>query len=312
MSSAAPVTKIGPYIIEAEVGSGGLGRVFRSTDPRTGRVIAIKILHDKYQESRKFLGIFHRELLIVSRLKHKHIVEYIDANFDPPNCYIVTEFVDGWSLYKMMRHFGRMPPLVALCIAIDILQGIDYLHLHDTIHSDLSSPNVLVSNSGKVLVTDFGLACNGEVENYKNYMVGTPGYYSPEHVMESSIIPQSDLYCVGLLLFEMVSGEKAVQASKNRQEIMTLMKNIDFNAIRSDDRRLQAQLRSFLKKTLNYKVGSRIKNAESMIVEIYKILKRYEIRYSRYAIRQYLADSELASPLPDKFIQDIYAGFERK
>jgi serine/threonine protein kinase len=312
MSSAEPVTKIGPYIIEYEVGAGGLGRVFRSTDPRTGRAIAVKILHDRYQESRKFLGIFHRELLIVARLKHKHIVEYIDANFDPPNCYIVTEFIDGWSLYKMMRHCGRLPPLVGMCVAIDILQGIDYLHLHDTIHSDLSSPNVLISNSGKVLLTDFGLACNGEVENYKNYMVGTPGYYSPEHVAESSISPQSDLYCVGLLLFEMVTGEKAVKASKKREEILYSMKNIDFSAIRCDDRRMQSMLRNFLKKALKFKMGGRYKNAESMIVDVYKILKRFEIRYSRYAIRQYLADGKLAAPLPDKYVQDIYAGYERK
>src|SRR5688572_25491753 len=116
MSSSAPLNKIGPYIIEYEVGAGGLGRVFRSKDPKTGRAVAIKVLHDRYQESRKFLGIFHRELLIVARLKHKHIVEFVDANFDPPNCYIVSEFIDGWSLYKIMRHFGRIPPVVALCI----------------------------------------------------------------------------------------------------------------------------------------------------------------------------------------------------
>ena len=271
MSAPLPVDKIGPYVIESEVGSGGLGRVFRSTDPKTGRPVAVKILHDKYQESRKFLGIFHRELLTVSRLKHKHVVEFIDANFDPPNCYIVTEFIDGWSLYKIMRHFGRVPPLVAMCIAIDILQGIDYLHLHDTIHSDLSSPNVLVSNTGKILVTDFGLACNGELENYKNYMVGTPGYYSPEHVVEAAIVPQSDLYCVALLLFEMISGEKAVKASKHRDEILASMKDIDFGALRCDDRKMQSSVRSFLKKCLKFKPGSRYQNAESMIIEIYRI-----------------------------------------
>ncbi len=311
MSASEPVTKIGPYHIEYEVGAGGLGRVFRSTDPRTGRPVAVKILHAKYQESRKFLGIFHRELLIVARLKHKHIVEFIDANFDPPNCYIVTEFIEGWSLYKLMRHCGKIPPLVALCITIDILQGIDYLHLHDTIHSDLSSPNVLISNNGKVLLTDFGLACSGELENYKNYMVGTPGYYSPEHIVEAGVVAQSDLYCVGLLLFEMLTGEKAVKPSKKRDEIVASMKDIDFSAIISDDRKLQNALRSFLKKALRFRSGSRFHNAESMILEIYKILKKYNIRYSRYAIRQYLADGSLAAPLPNEQIQDIYAGYKR-
>jgi len=204
-----------------------------------------------------------------------------------------------------------VPPLVALCITIDILQGIDYLHLHDTIHSDLSAPNVLISNTGKVLLTDFGLACNGEIENYKNYMVGTPGYYSPEHVVEAAIVPQSDLYCVGLLLFEMMTGEKAVKASKKREEILAAMKDIDFSAVRCDDRKMQSLVKAFLKKALKYRSGSRYVNAESMIVDIYKILKRYNIRYSRYAIRQFLADGEVAAPLPEKYIQDIYAGFKR-
>lgn len=312
MSSPTPVTKIGPYIIEYEVGAGGLGRVFRSKDPRTGKAVAVKVLHDKYQESRKFLGIFHRETIIVAKLKHKHIVEFVDANFDPPNCYIVSEFIDGWSLYKIMRHFKQIPPLVALCIAIDILQGIDYLHLHDTIHSDLSSPNVLISNAGKVLLTDFGLACNGDSENYKNYMVGTPGYYSPEHVVESAIMNQSDLYCVGLLLYEMISGEKAAKASKNRSEILAAMKSIDFDVIQSDDKKLQGLVRDFLKKSLRFNRFLRYRNAESMILDIYKILKRYDIRYSRYAIRQFLADNQMAAPLPEKHKQDIYMGFEKE
>jgi serine/threonine protein kinase len=309
MTAPAPIHKIGPYEIEYEVGAGGLGRVFRSKDPVTGAPVAVKILHDKYQESRKFLGIFHRELLTVASLKHKHIVQFVDASFDPPNCYIVTEFVDGWSLYKVMRHFGRIPPLVALCIAIDILQGIDYLHLHDTIHSDLSSPNVLISNNGKVLVTDFGLACNGEVENYKNYMVGTPGYYSPEHIAETSIINQSDLYCIGLLIFEMISGEKAVKASKDREEIVQSMKNIDFNAVQADDKKMQQMLKSLAKSSLRFNPMWRYRNAESMIFDIYKILKKFDIRYSRYAIRQFLADHQMAAPVQEKNKQDIYQGY---
>ena len=309
MTAKPPIQKIGPYDIEYEVGAGGLGRVFRSKHPVTGQAVAVKILHDKYQESRKFLGIFHRELLTVSRLKHKHIVGFVDANFDPPNCYIVSDFVDGWSLYKLMRHFGKVPPLVALCVAIDILQGIDYLHLHDTIHSDLSSPNVLISNTGKVLVADFGLACNGEVENYKNYMVGTPGYYSPEHIAETSIINQSDLYCVGLLLFEMVSGEKAVKASKDREEIIQAMKAIDFDILQTGDKKMTGMIKSLSKGSLRFNPLWRYRNAEGMIIDIYKILKRFDIRYSRYAIRQFLADNQMASPVQEKYKQDIYQGF---
>lgn len=301
--------RIGRYEIDHEVGAGGLGKVFRAVDTETGRVVAIKVLHEKYQKSRRFLGIFHRELLIVSRLNHKHIVEYIEANYKPPNCYIVTEFVDGWSLHRLIRHFRKVPPLVALAIAIDMLQGIDYLHLHDMIHSDLSSPNVLIARNGRVLLTDFGLSCNGEFENYKNYMIGTPGYYSPEHVTDAAIQTQSDLYCVGLLIFEMIAGEKAVKATKHREEILPAMRAIDFSKIRCSERRMQSMIRSLLKKALAFKTSRRIPTAEAMVYEVYKILKKYEIRYARHAIHQFLGENGLSLPIPEKYRQEIHTGF---
>ncbi len=301
--------KIGKYDIDYEVGAGGLGKVYKAFDEDTNRPVAVKVLHEKYQKSKRFLGIFHRELLIVARLKHKHIVEFLDANYKPPNCYIVSEFVDGWSLYRLIRQMKKIPPLVALAIAIDILQGIDYLHLHDTIHSDLSSPNVLISRMGRVLLTDFGLACSGEIENYKNYMVGTPGYYSPEHITDAPILPQSDIYCVGLLIFEMITGEKAVKATKNREEILHNMKNIDFSKIRCTERRLQNQIRSLCKKALRFRVGRRTKSAEKMIYDIYKILNKYSIRYSRHAIHQMLADNGLSLAIPEKYHQEIFRGY---
>src|ERR1043165_5827971 len=117
--------RLGPYRVVEEVGVGGLGRVFRGIDERTGRTVAIKVLHDKYMTNRKFLGIFHRELLIMSGMHHKHVVGYLDSHFEPPNCYIVTEFVEGWSGHAFMKQVGSVPPLVALSIIIDMMKGID-------------------------------------------------------------------------------------------------------------------------------------------------------------------------------------------
>lgn len=296
------------YRILSEVGAGGLGRVFKAIDQRTGRVVAVKVLHDRYQNSKRFLGIFHRELMIISRLKHKHIVEYIDANFEPPDCFIVAEFIDGWSLHALMKKFGKMPPLVALAITIDILQGIDYLHLQDIVHSDLSAPNVLIDKTGRVLVTDFGLAAQDKTEDYRNYMVGTPGYYSPEHVTDQPINPQSDIYCVGLLLYQMIVGDKAVIASKDRKEIVRGMSKIDFKRITATDSKLEKALRKILKKALARRQFFRYKNAEPMIVDIYKVLRSFDIRYARYAIHQMLLDAKLTEPQPKHVTQDIYKG----
>jgi serine/threonine-protein kinase len=298
------------YKLLDEVGAGGLGRVFKAIDQRSGRTVAVKVLHKKYQQSRKFLGIFHREVLTVSRLRHKHIVEFLDCNFDPPAYFIVTEFVDGWSLHELIRKISPMPPLIALCIAIDMLRGIDYLHLHDTVHSDLSSPNVLIDKAGRVLVTDFGLAFNTEVEDYKNYMVGTPGYYSPEHVSQAAIITKSDIYCVGLLLYEMITAHKAVPAVKSRSAVIAGMKAIDFDRIHTTERSMTKGLISILKGALKFSPSRRTKSAELMMFDIYKILKGHNIRFARLAIRQLLIDTKLAPPA-EFTQQNIFAGFSR-
>lgn len=292
-----------------EVGVGGLGRVFHGIDARTGRSVAVKLLHDRFTRSRKFLGIFHRELLIISRLYHKNIVCYLDGSFEPPNCYIVTEFVEGYSLYSVIKRVHRLPPLVSLCVLMEVLQGIDYLHLHDTIHSDLSAPNVLINMHGRVLVTDFGLACQLDVEDYKNYMIGTPGYYSPEHVTEAAIVPQTDLYCAGLILYEMITGSRAVPASQDRRRVVKDMKRISLSKVVCSDWKMQSMLRKLLKMSLQFSASKRVQSTEYMMFAIYAILKKNDIRYARHAIFQYMVDQGLSKgPFTGKE-QDIYKGF---
>ncbi len=296
------------YKVLDEVGVGGLGKVYRAIDLKTGQTVAIKVLHEKYAMSRKFLGIFHRELLIVSSLHHKHIVSYLNSYFKPPVCYIVSEFIDGWPLHKFVRAVGRVPPLVALSIIFDMLQGIDYLHLHDTIHSDLSAPNVLIDKSGRVLVTDFGLACQIDIEDYKNYMVGTPGYYSPEHITDTPMTPATDIYCTGLMLFEMMTGKKAVPALTDRRQIYSAMKNIPFSLIVTKDGKMQSMFRKLLKRVLHIKAHKRIQSADEMMLECFKILKHFELRFARHAIQQFLIDQNLAKGPLKVPPQNIYYG----
>ncbi len=302
--------RLGPYKVIEEVGVGGLGRVFRGLDERSGRTVAIKVLHDKYASNTKFLGIFHRELLIMAGMHHKHVVEYIDSAFEPPNCYIVTEFVEGWSGHSFLRKVGHVPPLVALSIVIDMLKGIDHLHLHDTVHSDLSAANILLDRTGRVMVTDFGLSCQLEIEDYKNYMVGTPGYYSPEHITEAPIVPQTDIYCAGLILYEMITGRKAVPASTDRKRVLKDMKAITYDKMRITDRNLNNKIVKLLKQTLVYKPSRRIQTAEQLMFGCYEILKKYDVRYARHAIKKFLVDKGLVRGPFTGHDQDIYFGSE--
>ena len=300
--------KLGHYRIVEEVGVGGLGRVFRAIDERSGSTVAVKMLHDKYIQNRRFLGIFHRELLIMAGMHHKHVVGYLDSYFEPPNCYIVTEFVEGWSGHSFLKHVGIVPPLVALSIIIDMMKGIDHLHLHDTIHSDLSASNILIDRTGRVMVTDFGLSCQMEIEDYKNYMVGTPGYYSPEHISEAAICPQTDIYCAGLILYEMIAGRKAVPASTDRRKVLEAMRHISYERMNITDRRLYAATVKLLKHCLHFSTTKRLQTAEHLMFACYEILRHYNIRYARHAIKKFLIDRQLVRGSFTGNEQDIYFG----
>ena len=301
--------QLGPYRLVQEVGAGGVGRVFRAIDERNGRTVAVKILHDSLLRDPKRLGHFHRELLIMASFNHRHIVSYLDSYFDPPNCYIVTEFIEGWSGYTLYKKTGRMPPIVALCILIDILKGIDYLHLHNTIHSDLSAANYLVETNGRVALTDFGLSIKQEIEDYKNYSLGTPGYYAPEHITGSGITPKTDLYCAGLILYELMVGQKAVPATKDSSKNLANMKKINFGIIQTTDPKMNKKIRALLEKALAFNPSRRFSAADEMMWAAYEIVKLYNIRFARYAINQYLVDKALVKGQFSGPQQNIYHGF---
>lgn len=306
--TALPVL-LGPYRLIQEVGAGGVGRVFKAIDERSGRTVAVKILHDSLLRDPKRLGHFHRELLIMASFNHRHIVSYLDSYFDPPHCYIVTEFIEGWSGYSLYKKTGRMPPVVGLCILIDILKGIDYLHLHNTIHSDLSAANYLVDVNGRVALTDFGLSIKQEIEDYKNYSLGTPGYYAPEHITGSGITPRTDLYCAGLILYELIVGQKAVAATKDNAKNLGNMKKINFNLIQTTDAKMTKKIHSLLEKALSFNPSRRFSAADEMMWAAYEIIKRHNIRFARYAVNQYLIDKSLAKGPYNGPPQDIYRGF---
>ena len=303
--------KLGPYRIVHLVGVGGLGKVYRAVDERDGRTVAIKLLHDQFANNKRFIGIFHRELLIMSSLNHKHIVSYLDSHFEPPNCYIVTQFVEGWSGSKFLKTVGRVPPLVAVSIVIDILQGIDHLHLHDTIHSDLSAANYMIDKHGRVYVTDFGLSFQENVEDHKEHVVGTPGYYSPEHIQDMPLSPQTDIYCAGLILYELVTGTKAVIASKDRVQVLASMKKIRLNGLLSSEPKMDKLLKRLIKDSLHIMPQKRLKGADHMMYRCYEILKHHKIRYSRSAILKFLLDNTLSMDSTGLREQDIYIGLIR-
>lgn len=305
MNEKPAIKIIGHYEILEKVGSGGLGEVYKARDIETGQIVALKRLHDRYQNNKRLLGLFHKETMIHSQVAHRHCVQFIEASLKPPNAHIVTGFVDGFNGHNLIKQAGPIPPLVACCIMIDALQGLEHLHCLDVIHSDLTPSNIMIDRTGKVLLADFGLSCFNEVEDYAGITVGTPGYQAPERLQNEPMTAQSDIYCAGIVLHEMLTGGRLFP-NMTPAETLTAMKKLSFDWVNTGDKFVDRNLKAALTKALSFKAHRRFETPMDFMFALYQIVKTYRIRFTRRAINQWLGDKQLAGVRTESNRQHIY------
>ncbi|SMF49666.1 Serine/threonine protein kinase [Pseudobacteriovorax antillogorgiicola] len=295
--------------MQEKIGEGALGEVFRALNTLDSSQVAIKKLHARLENDPKFIGILQHEMLVASKLDHPNLLKMLDFKAEPPHVYFVTKFVDGWPLKGLLKKVGRIPPLVALAIVYEVLKALDYLHLRDMIHADLSSGNILLNRDGSLVISDYGLVSDLATDRFKYELVGTPGYYSPEHVTSQAIGPYSDLYVVGLHLIEMINGVKPILLGRSRDhatEIFKLMNQYQ-PSLKCDSRTLSDALQQLLHGCLQIKPQNRWPQAEHIAEIIVKILKIFGINNPVLAIRQYLYDCRFTS-MCIEYEQPIYTG----
>ncbi len=296
---------LGRYELLELVGSGGIGQVFRARNIQTNKVVALKKLHDKYQNDSKLLGLFHKEIMIHARVSHRHCVKYIEADLTPGNAFIVTDFVDGINTYNLVRSHGALPPIIACAVVLDMLQGLEHLHCLDVIHSDLTPSNVLVSSTGLTLLVDFGLSCMPEVEDYQGIIVGTPGYQAPERLEHDAMSTFADIYCAGIIFWEFLAGQRLFYG-QTPHEIEGRMRKPLLDWIDTGDTNLNKSLRETLSLSLAFKPEKRFQTPRDFMYAVYQCLKPFGITHTRRAILQWMSDLGITTNSPEKPIQKIY------
>jgi predicted Ser/Thr protein kinase len=198
------------YELEELVGSGGMSDVFRARDNQLDRRVAIKILHERYAGDPEYLTRFRTEARSVARLSHPNIVTVIDRGDDAGRQYIVFEHVDGENLKELVRRSGRLPVRRAIELALAVADGLAFAHQEGLVHRDVKPQNVLLSREGEVKVTDFGIARSLEVEHgvtQTGTVLGTGEYLAPEQASGKPVSPATDVYSLGVVLWEMLAGE---------------------------------------------------------------------------------------------------------
>jgi eukaryotic-like serine/threonine-protein kinase len=198
------------YELEELVGSGGMSSVFRARDRLLERHVALKLLHAHYSDDDDHVARFRREARAVAQLSHPHIVTVIDRGVDRGRQFIVFEYVDGENLKDLLRRTGRLPAGRAVELAIAIAEGLAFAHAQGLVHRDVKPQNVLLNGEGDVKVTDFGIARSLDMDRgltEAGTVLGTSDYISPEQAGGKVVTPATDVYSLGVVLWELLTGD---------------------------------------------------------------------------------------------------------
>ena len=199
----------GRYRLEAKLGSGGMSTVYLARDTTLDRPVAVKVMHREMSEQADQLERFRQEARAVAKLSHPNVVSVIDAGEDGGYPYIVFEYVEGETLKARINRIGALDTQEALAYAIEIARGLTVAHARNMIHRDIKPQNVLIDAEGRAKLTDFGISRQLEQDGMTatGRVLGTTDYVAPEQAMGHGADQRSDIYSLGVVLFEMLTGE---------------------------------------------------------------------------------------------------------
>src|SRR3954454_19747056 len=198
------------YELLEVVGTGGMSTVYCALDTLLERNVALKVLHPHYGDDEEYVERFRREARSVAQLSHPNIVTVIDRGESDAQQYIVFEYVDGESLKQLVDRAGPLPARRVVELGVQMADALAFAHQHGLVHRDVKPQNVLINSEGEARVTDFGIARSLDVEHgvtQTGTVLGTSNYLSPEQARGQTVTPATDVYSLGVVLYELLTGE---------------------------------------------------------------------------------------------------------
>jgi serine/threonine protein kinase len=228
------VRKVGTSRIVREIGRGGMGVVFEAFQEGLDRPVAVKALDVKLARSKELVERFRREGRAYAQLRHHSIVAVHDLVEKDDTIYLVTDFVDGADLNKVLAKGGTLPPDCAAVVGARVAEALDYVHFNKLLHRDVKPANVMLSRDGEVKLMDFGIAKDQTAADLTKVgmLVGSPSYLAPEVLNGDAADPRADVWALGVTLYELVTGEKPFKG-KDAEELFAAIRRGAFRHVRA-------------------------------------------------------------------------------
>ena len=267
-SDIEEIKSVGRYQIIRKLGKGGAGIVFLGRDPYIKRNVAIKIANTATEKSR---GQFLSEAQSAGRLNHPNIVSIHDAGIQDEFCYIAMEYIEGSTLAKFCRPENLFNLTQVIEIILQTCEALNYAHEKGVIHRDIKPPNIMLTKSGDVKITDFGIAQIAE-NTVALGLFGTPSYMSPEQLKEEVIDCTSDIFSLGCVLYELIAGKKAFDG-KNLYEIMYKITHSEPESLINLRPDLSPDMEEIVRKTLAKKPLERYQSCMDLAYDLAAVLR---------------------------------------
>jgi len=272
----------GRYRLDAQIGAGGMSTVYRSFDTTLERLVAVKLMHREFASDSDQLERFRREARAVAQLSHPHIVGVIDAGEDGGRPYIVFEYVPGETLKDRIRRCGALRVDESVAYAIEIARALGAAHARAIVHRDVKPQNVLIDEEGSAKVTDFGIARSLEEEGLTvaGRVLGTTDYVSPEQALGHDVNGQSDIYSLGIVLYEMLVGDVPFHGET---QVSVAMKHVREELPDVQTRRpgVSASLAAVLDRMTDKDLGRRYADAQTLVHDLEDVLAMETARRGR-------------------------------
>ncbi len=272
------------YRIIDLIGTGGMAHVYRAVNLSSRKVVAIKVLKDEYRNDAEFLRRFEREARAVLHLSHENIVRAFDVGETDGLPYIVLEFVDGRTLKEIIDENGPMPSRIAVALVVQVLDALDAAHAAGIIHRDVKPQNVIVMQSGKVKLMDFGIAREVDANTVTfagSTVLGSVHYLSPEQAKGLPVTEGSDLYSAGIMLYEMLTGRVPFDGDNS---VSIALKHISDTPVPPIElsNKVSPALNDVILRALNKDVNRRYSAANEMSAHLRRALKEPTGDFARY------------------------------
>lgn len=274
--------RIGNCRIVDEVASGGMAVVYRAIQDDLNRTVAIKALKSALSDDEQIATRFEREAQSLAALQHENIINVYDFHRERGALFIVMEYVEGIDIYDLLDKCGRMPFDVATIIAMQVARALDYVHYRNVIHRDIKPANIMISRQGGVKLMDFGIARD---HNYDKELtetgtgIGTPSYMSPEQILGDKLDARSDIFSLGIVLYQMVTGRKPFVEDADRS-VMNMIRLEPHTPARKLNTEIPRELDRIIDKCLQKDPKARWRSGQDLVMALERFLaKHVEMNY---------------------------------